>query len=818
MFKTYKSLVYSTRKSSLVQLLSCAAISGATMLSTLAQAQENQLQDIVVTAQKRAQNVQDAPLSVTAVSGDRLTSVGIATVQELNRIDPALQIGQAAGTVTTFIRGIGNPVATAGNEASVPVYIDDVYFIRAAVPFFDLASVERVEVLKGPQGTLFGRNASGGVISIYTKDPSQNAELEARLGYANYQTMDAKLYLNMPITENLAANISASYHNQDKGWGKNRTLVDPFNTSLGYLPSNDDYWKGRSFSTRGKILWEPVDGLSVKLIGYYQNSWNQIGIYARPFPGTVGGSPDPAHNGFGNSGNFPVPSQELPPLGFYDVALGSTQKMYDKSEGYGFSGRIDYELGFADIVSITAYRKNNELYASAGNYSPYDWARYDLNIVDNQFSQEFQLTSKAGSPVNWIAGLYYLNADGGFDPTTIYGPGIQALLVESINIRGEQNVKSYAAFGQLTYPITDNTNVTGGLRYTTDRVAGRGTTTTMFIPELPFLLQNVPAVAGAFGAPAGTVFDAATANAVVAGAQTPVDNVPGGGVARKTFKKLTWKASIDHKFNDDMMVYANYSRGYKAGTFNTLPLDQAEPLSPEVVDAYEIGFKTELADRRIRLNGALFWNDISKPQVQAQRNGLVFLKNAGSARTKGAELDLTAVAAEGLTLRLAGTYLIAKFRDFPDAPSYCPNPQVDAVACQALTPNMPLAPGNLNTIMVDASGNYMPYASKWKFSGGFSYDRNFADDSKITLDVNANWSDKFNWDADNVIKEPSHLLLDGSVSFTPAAAEHLTFRFWMKNITGEKFNINYYAQDSGSAFSSAPGTPRTYGGELIFKF
>lgn len=817
----FQTSVFSTRpmrRSRLALLASCAAIGGSTLFGTMANAQENQLQDIVVTAQKRSQNVQDTPLSVTAVSGEQLASVGIATVQELNRVDPALQIGQATGTVTTFIRGIGNPVTTAGNEASVPVYIDDVYFVRASVPFFDLASVERVEVLKGPQGTLFGRNASGGVISIYTKDPSQHAELEARLGYANYQTMDAKFYLNMPITDTLAANVSASYHNQDKGWGKNRTLVDPFNTSLGYLPSNDDYWKSHSFSARGKILWEPADGLSVKLIGYYQKSWSQIGIYSRPFPGTPGGSPDPAHNGFGNSGNFPVPAQELPPLGFYDVALGATQKMYDDSEGYGFSGRVDYEMGFADVVSITAYRNNDELYASAGNNSPYNWVRYDLNIVDNQFSQEFQLKSKAGSPVNWIAGLYYLNADGGFDPTTIYGPGTQALLVDSISIRGEQNVKSYAAFGQLTYPITDNTNVTGGLRYTIDKVAGRGSTTTLFVPELPFLLQNVPAVAAAFGAPNGTVFDSATANAIVAGAQMPVDNVPGGGVARKTFKKLTWKASIDHKFTEDVMVYANYSRGYKAGTFNTLPLDQSEPLSPEVVDAYEIGFKTELADRRIRLNGALFWNDLSNPQVQAQRNGLVFLKNAGSARTKGAEFDLTVAAAPGLTLRMAGTYLIAKFRDFADAPSYCPNPQVDAATCQALSPGLPIAAGNLNTIQVDATGNYMPYASKWKFSGGLSYDYTLADDSNISFDVNANWASKFNWDADNVIKEPSHLLLDGSVSFTPAAAEHLTIRFWMKNITGEKFNINYYAQASGSAFSSAPGAPRTYGGELVFKF
>ncbi len=785
MFQTSVFSVRPVRKSRLALLVSCAAIGGSTLFGAMANAQENQLQDIVVTAQKRSQNVQDTPLSVTAVSGEQLASAGIGTVQELNRVDPALQIGHATGTVTTFIRGIGNPVTTAGNEASVPVYIDDVYFIRASVPFFDLASIERVEVLKGPQGTLFGRNASGGVISIYTKDPSQNAELEARLGYANYQTMDAKLYLNMPITDTLAANISASYHNQDKGWGRNKTLVDPFDTSKGYKPGGEDYWKDWSYSARGKILWEPTDTTAVKLIGYYQKSWNQKGIYSRPFPGTVAGTPDPAHNGFAALPTFPQPSQVLPPLGFYDVSLGATQKQYDKSEGYGFSGRIDQELGFADIVSITAYRNNDELYYSAGNYSPYAWARYDLNIVDKQFSQEFQLKSKSGSHINWILGLYYLNAKGGFDPTTIYGPGIAGLGVSGINIYGQQKVKSYAGFGQVTVPLGEMTNVTGGLRYTIDKVHGVGRTDTDLLAGVvgpdPFTVV-------------GPTFDSS-----------------------KTFKKWTWKASVDHKFTDDVMVYANYSRGYKAGTFNTLPLD-SPALAPEVVDAYEIGFKTELADRRIRLNGALFWNDLSNPQVQAQRNGLVFLKNAGSARTKGAEFDMTALAAKGLTLRLAGTYLIAKFRDFPDAPSYCPNPQVNAATCQALTPGLPLAPGNLNTIVVDAAGNFMPYASKWKFSGGLNYDYNLADDSKVTFDLNANWASKFNWDADNVIKEPSHFLLDGSVSFTPAAAEHLTVRFWMKNITGEKYNINFYAQASGSAFSSAPGAPRTYGGELVFKF
>jgi iron complex outermembrane receptor protein len=746
------------------------------------------LEEVVVTAQKRSQNVQDTPLSVTAVSGDSLISAGITTVQELNRIDPALQIGHATGTVTTFIRGVGNPVTTAGNEASVPVYIDDVYFVRAAYPFFDLASIERVEVLKGPQGTLFGRNASGGVISIYTKDPRLHSnEFEARLGYGNFNTVDAKAYGSVAMGDTAAANLSLSYNNQRDGWGKNKELVNPLDTSQGYKPGGKDYWLGHSFSARGKLLWQPTDATSVKFIAYYEKAYDTRGIYARPFPGTVGGTPDGAHNGFPvPAAGYPVPAQELPPLGFYDVSK-VPQEMFDDSKGGGASVRIDQEMGFADFVSISAYRKNDELYHSDGNYSPYLWLQYELNIVDKQFSQEFQLKSKADSRINWIAGAYYLDTTGGFSPTTIHGEGASAAGLNGVDLYGEQKVKSYAGFGQMTYPVAEKTNITVGLRYTKDKVEGRGQTITRFIP----------AVAQAFGLPEilpGPVF-----------------------TDSKSFSKVTWKLSLDHKFTDNIMGYVNDSRGYKAGTYNTLPLD-SPPLNPEVIDAYEIGMKSEWADGRVRLNGALFWNDIKSPQVQAQRNGLVFLKNAGKAQTKGAEFDLTALAGDNLTLRLAGTFLDAKFKDFPDAPSYCPNPNVDAATCQALTPLLPLAAGNLNTIVVDAKGNQMPYASKVKLTAGVSYEANFASAGHVTFDLNGNYNSEFNWDADNVIKEPSHFLLDGSVALTPKSFEHMTFRLWMKNITDEKWNINYYAQASGSAFSSAPGAPRTFGGEVQVKF
>lgn len=798
--------------------ISRAALAGSACLLALtaahpALAQSEQaddssmLQDIVVTAQKRSQNVQDTPISVTAIGGAKLQSAGITEVQELNRIDPSLQIGKATGVVTTFIRGIGNPVTTAGNEASVPIYIDDVYFIRAAFPFFDLASIDRVEVLKGPQGTLFGRNASGGVISIYTRDPdTDKAALEVHMGYGNYETMDGKLYVNLPLSSRLAANFSLSYHNQDEGWGRNKKLVSRLNPSLGYQPGGDDYWKGHSVSMRGKILWEPTDTTTIKLVGYYQASHSQIGIYSRPFPSTAGGSPDAAHNGFPAPLDAPTPSQALPPLGFYDVSLD--QEQFDDSNGGGGSVRIDQELGFADLVSITAYRKADELYYSAGNYSDYNWLRYDLNVIDKQFSQELQLKSKSSSKVVWILGGYYLNSDGGFNPTTIRGPGPNLAGLQAINIYGQQKVKSYAAFGQLTYPITDTTNITGGLRYNHDEVAGNGRTDLVFLP-------------GVAGPGAVTVtdqkFDAnnACSNLVAnlfSGGLAPITgtcNAPNPNF-RKKINKLTYKASIDQKLSEDAMVYASYSRGYKAGTFNTLPLD-SPALQPEIVDAYEIGVKSEFFDRRVRLNAALFWNDIGNPQVQAQRNGLVFLTNAGSARTRGGEFDMSFAATSDLTLRIAGSYLDAKFRSFADVDG---NGTVDCPTYQYST----VAPGNLDQSTTSCNGNRMPYTSKWKFSGGANYAHDIGDAGKLALDINANWASSFPWDADNVIKEPSHFLLDGSIAFTPASLEHLTLRFWMKNITKEKYNINYYAQASGSAYSTAPGAPRTFGGEIIFTF
>ena len=746
-----------------------------------ADTQTTGLQDIIVTAQKRSQNVQDTPLSVTAVSGTNLATRSVVKVEDLARIDPALQIGHSTGTVTTFIRGIGNPVTTAGNEASVPIFIDDVYFVRAAYPFFSLGSIDRVEVLKGPQGTLFGRNASGGVISVYTRDPNFNTpEVSGKIGAANYKTIYGQAYVNLPITNRLAANFSFDGNRQRGGWGKD------INTGL---PT----FREHHISTRGKILWEPTESTKIKLIGYYVRAYNEQGVYSRPFPGTVGGYPDGLHAGFPALPDQVAKGQigVLPTLGFYDTNLNFNQ--YDRSSGYGGSVRIDQSVGFADLVSITALRRNKELYYSEGDNSPVDQLRYQLNILDRQFSQEFQIKSKARSKLTWILGAYYLNALQGFNPTDINGLAPPLFGISNIRIIGKERIKSYAGFGQATYPITDNTNITGGLRYTIDKIGGVGTTVISFLP-------------GIFG-------------------PGPFDLTTQSTQLNKTFKKLTYKASIDHHFGRDVMAYANYSRGFKAGTFNTLPLD-SPPLRPEVVDAYEIGMKTELFDRTIRLNGALFWNDISNPQVQTARNGVVLLLNAGAARTRGAEFDASAVLAHGLTFNVAGTYLDARFRDFKTAPAYCPSPAVSIAQCRTILTASGASPaliasvgnGNINPITINADGNRLPYASKFKLSASLDYSHNVPGTGKFILNGSANYASKFNWDSDNVIKEPAHTFFDASVQFTPEALHNIGFRLWMKNITDVRYNVGYFGQASGSAFSSSPGAPRTFGGEILFKF
>jgi iron complex outermembrane receptor protein len=704
------------------------------------------LEDIVVTAQRREQKLQDVPIAVSAFNGELLRATGVSNVKELAHLDPSLNIPQVVGVYLPFLRGIGNPAAgNLGNESSVPVYIDDMYYTRLSTAYLAINSIERVEVLKGPQGTLFGRNSSGGAIQMFTKDPGRDTEVDATVGYANYNRLSGQLYVATPLGETLGWNLSVAGTKQYDGWGKS-------------LATGRDIFKEKFLTMRSKLVWSPTESTRVKLTGFYAYSKGDIGMVNDRHKGTYASSAM-----IGPVPGYPFPPVKLPSLAdvpgasFYDTRSNLPQ--FAREKGYGGTLRIDQELAFADAVSITGFRKSKDLIRLDADITAQNLINGDLRSNDDQFTQEFQLKSKQESNIQWILGAYYLHSNVKYNPIQLYGDAFGGAVIE---IRSQQIVDSYSGFGQATAPIAVNTNLTLGLRYNIDHLKGRE---------------------------------------------------PGRSDS-KTFRKATWKGVIDHHFTDDVMAYASASRGYKSAAYKTFPLGQT-PVLPEVIDTYELGLKSELLDRKVRLNGALFWNEIKNPQVLSviSVGGIpqIDLSNAKKARIKGGEISLEVVAARGLTLRGAATYLDGKYVSYVDAPFYCLN------GTTAVGP----PEGNPCPIPADgASGNRLPNVPKWAFDLGANYTLDSSIGHWVT-DVSLSHTGRFAWNPDNFVFEKAVTLVNASLTFTPSSLEWLTVGVWGKNLG----NVHYYSitQEStglaGTAgFQSGAAAPRTYGGTLTARF
>ena len=760
----------------------------STGVATPAQAEAvNQLQDIVVTAQKRGQNLQDVPLSVSAFTGATLAAAGITNALDVQQVDPSLNISMGGGgTAIPFMRGVGNPGGiTIGNESSVPLYIDDIYYSRVSNAYLDLANVERVEVLKGPQGTLFGRNASAGLINIFTRSPNRDhivADLTA--GYGNYDTVTAKAYLSTPIGDRIATDLSVSYKNQHDGWGKN-------------VYNGHDVWKEHYVSLRSKTIVDVTDSTQLTLIGWYVNEFTQQGSQYTRVPGSIGGTPDVC-----NTRPSPAlcptygPSKPLRPEdngSFYNINVAYDPSVREMS--YGGSIKLDQDLNFADFVSISSYRRDKEKWLAAGDISPFPYLGYFLYPREKDFTQEFQLKSKAHSAFDWIVGAFYFNSKAGYDPTRVFGDIFGAgssgpdLNHPTLNVYedivGLQTINSYSAYSQATFHvIPEGTNVTLGLRYNIDRVRGFGSQDII----IPAFGLDIPA------------------------------SDPNPFRDHKEFRKLTYKVVLDHKFAQDTLGYASISRGYKSGTYNTLPLAFA-PTNPEVVESYELGLKTELLDKRLRLNVAVYQNDVSDPQVQVIKIippssvASVVLVNAGSARSRGAELSGQYLAAPGLNIRFAADYLDAKFRNYQGAPFFyqLTTAPYGLVQCDnaVITPQCPKG-GN-------AKGQREPQSPKFKANIGVNYLLK-ADFGNITFDTGVSYTSSYFWAPDNNYKTKAFALWDGSISFTPAFNEHLGLRVWGKNLTSHHYVQTVLENAGDNANSAAPAAPRTFGMELNYKF
>ncbi|WP_313805912.1 TonB-dependent receptor [Sphingobium sp.] len=701
-------------------------------------ASDGQLQDIVVTAQRRSERLQDVPIAVSALTGDQALAAGITGTATIQASVPSLVVARTANSATPFLRGIGSTIGDANAESSVAIYLDGVYQPAAYGNFFEFNNIERIEVLKGPQGTLFGRNATGGVIQVITKDPSDKLESAFDFGYANYETVTANAYLSVPVSDTLAFNLSGSYLDQNEGWGAN--LIDG-------TPTRNT----RNYGVRGKFMFTPTDRTTIKLSGSYQHSVN------------------PGINSQNIAGSQTLLGQTYPG----DFNTWSDHKSISRNEVKAVALHVDQDFDAFRFVNITSYNKTTGYVTVDGDQSSADLFFLQVNQLSKTFTQEVQLLSRSDSRFQWVVGGYYYDRNvsqfaqnsGSFLP-----------LPTGLDQFANTKVRSKSLFAQGTYPITDGTNLTAGFRYSWEKIKG-------------------------------------TATNYIGGTSIPLG--PVGTTASFDYGKPTWRLSLDHKFAPDIMGYVSYNRGTKSGNYGMTggPAGLSQPYQPEEIDAYEAGVKSQLFDRRVRLNAAIFHYDFKNYQFQKYVGGAAFVFNGPSAKTTGGEIELEIKPTRRLTLTGNVGILDTKIGDFAGAPNSCRPfatnvPDVGGFFCDPVT-------GGSGTVPFNARGNRLPNAAKLSGNAGFSYEIPTANGTFL-LTGSAYHFGGAPAAVDNRLYYRKYTTFNGSIGWTDAR-DQFSLRLWGKNLSNE-----YYYQQLGTspglADFGSPAAPRTYGVTIGYKF
>ena len=710
------------------------------------------LEEITVTADRREDSMQRVPVAVTAITADALSNQGVIRTDDLSTAVPGVQWTHEVNGSNIFIRGIGPNTLNVGNESSVAIYLDDQYLPSGQQAIFQLNSVDRLEVLKGPQGTLFGRNATGGVIVVHTKNPEMDPALDAQIGYANYDSRSANLYATGALARNLAANISVYGSEQNDGWGRNIT-------------TGHDAFTSEDYGGRAKLLWSPGDSTRVLLAVGHSFTRSQVGLSLNQVP---------EYAASGGTGYCPT----TPPFpagsncGGY-VGWGNTAGIRDdvgESKSTNATLRIDQELGFADLVSISGWMEMSGRIDFIQDGTAYGNAVLSIPQADRNISQEFQLLSRpdAAGP-RWIVGAFFMNDNAGYRHAKLQGTqfGFPVQFVPDtfyLDLNSNVDTTSYAAYAQTSIDLTDKTRVTLGARYTDDERKFSGG------------LNLSPALGGT--------------------ALSKTEESDQGATSK--WNKLTYRLAFDHQFTDDIMGYVSLNRGFRSGNYDTFGAAATGPVitpavDPEVVDAYEVGLKTELLDHTLRVNVAAFRSKAKNLQFSVIVPGGTKAINAAGAEVTGAELEVTALLTPAFTLSGAASVMNSEYTSFPNAPNYF------IPGCAA---NGPILCAS------DASGNDMVRAPNLSANINADYVMTTAA-GDVTLNGNYSYTDRFEWFADGSLPQPIVRLFNASVLWKNTAGNY-DVRLWGRNLTDER----YYSAGSetiglGKQFS--PASPRTYG-------
>lgn len=697
-----------------------------------------QLEEILVTARKREENLQRVPVSVTAVTAETIAAAGLMRLQDISDLVPNMTHLESNSNKFTnlTLRGISS-AGGLGNDPAIGVYIDEVYVSRESGFNSDLMDIQRVEVLKGPQGSLFGRNAAVGAINITTRKPSEELEGQVLAEFGDYDLRRYGALISGPLTDSIAGKISVVDVDRD-GY-----LDNTFGGTVNTL--NYTAW-------RGQLLWAPIDELEMLLTGQYREDDSDGNNYIARQSG------EPLNKKYEVS---------IPDSGFEDV------------EDKGGSLKVSYDWNDFVLKSITAWNEIDESYKNDQDWSPL------LILVGNddrdmeQWSQEFRIESPLDGNFSWLAGVYYFHQDFDTVNQAVNGPDtVWAALgftdqvgtgnlpssiglpdTATITATSSIDTDSYAVYANGNYDFNEQWSITAGIRYSRDK------------KDLDYVQESDPLAAGAGFFPFSLEDD--------------IDD-----------DEWTPAVSLNWTPSEDMLVYAKYSKGYKAGGFNNSISTSASLVSfgPETMDAYEAGIKSTWMDNRLRVNAAVFRMEYDDKQESSFIAGVGFQQsNAGEVTSDGFELEVDFALLERWAVYGSAGYADAEYDEFI----------VDAEAG------------------IDNNGNKLTRAPEWTFNIGTQGEWNYTPGLLGSFRLDYSYQDDYFTQANNdpFFAADSQSLVNARLGLSDSERVWEA-ALWGRNLTDED-NLNSIDGSSSPFFDTYSYSliaPLTYGLELKYNF
>lgn len=667
-------------------------------------------EDLIVTARRRNEGLQDVPIAVTVVSSEQIDNTGSFNVGRLTQLTPTLQFYSSNPRNTSVnIRGLGSPfgLTNDGIEQGVGIYVDDVYYSRVASATFDFLDVARIETLRGPQGTLYGKNTTAGAINITTRQPTFDFEARAELTIGNLEFRQAKAAISGPLSETLAARLAVS------ATTRRGTIFNV--TSDRYINEQDNV------GARFQLLFQPSDRFNVT----FAADWNRqrpeccAQIFVR-----TGATQRPLNRQYAAlaaAQNYAVPSTNP-----FDRLTDVDASLNAGNEIGGLALRANWDIGPGTLTSVTAWRYWDWLPENDRDFTGLPITTESNNpSQQNQYTQELRY-SVDGERFDYVVGAFLYRQTIRTQGLQVQGPAASRwLLNPSSALANDPSVlngltanndirldnDSAALFGQLTWHVTDSFSIQPGIRINYDSKDG---------------LYDSVVTNGA----GQLVTFASTDPRIVAqrGVLAPQRIEP-------SFSdwNLSYDFTVNYELTDDILTYATYARSFKSGGINLNgvpanaagePIVAAATVRPETTDHFEVGLKTQFADRSVTVNLTGFWTDVSDYQAVVTNGQLGvlrgYLANADAVRVRGFELDSSWRVSDRFNLYLRGAYTDGEYKRFVDAP--CP-PELSGgtTAGAGQTPGAPGVPGALSPANCNISGQDLPGVSKWSGSWGAEY-------------------------------------------------------------------------------------------------